>query len=214
MNGFILHEVAGDGNALIAASYMSHADSSSMRSQLAQRLHSASLSSVPPPELSPEYSIPLADLAADILYLSPLPSPAGRPVFILNAEAFPDSKEVDYSILLPYVLARLPSEEELIGGREYEVVFFAGGGGDGATAVKKGRPGFGWFIQAYNILPRATRKRLQRLYIVHEKSWIRLLLEVFSTIGSPKFRRKIVHGRSLANLFELKLANIAIQHLL
>ncbi|KAI9716017.1 MAG: hypothetical protein M1812_005651 [Candelaria pacifica] len=171
-----------------------------MRSQLAQRLQTASLSSVPPPKLSPEYSSTLEELAAHILYLSPLPSAAGLPVFILNAEAFPDSKEVDYSILLPYVLTRLPNEEELISGRGYEVVFFAGGGGDGATAVKKGRPGFGWFIQAYNVLPRATRKRLQKLYIVHEKSWIKVLLEVFSTIGSPKFRRKIFHASTLTGL--------------
>ncbi|KAI9696972.1 MAG: hypothetical protein M1836_004933 [Candelina mexicana] len=170
-----------------------------MRSQLAQRLQSASLNSVPPPKNSSEYSNPLAELAARILYPSPLPSATGLPVYILSAEAFPDSKEVDYSILLPYVLARLPNEEELISGKGYEVVFFAGGGGDGATAVKKGRPGFSWFIQAYNILPRATRKRLQKLYIVHEKSWIRVLLEVFSTIGSPKFRRKIYHGMFLGS---------------
>ena len=104
---------------------------------------------------------------------------------------------VHYDTLLPYVLARLPDEEELIGGQGYEVVFFAGGGANGATAVRKGRPGWGWFLQAYHVLTRASRKRLQSLYIVHEKKWVRVLVEMFSTVVSPKFRKKIVHGKHI-----------------
>ena len=167
-----------------------------MRSQIAQRLRSSSLSSVPPPQTSSEYSTSLERLAVRILYRSPLPSQHGLPIFILNAAAFPDSKVIDYDTLLPYVLARLPNEEELIGGQGYEIVFLAGGGGDGVTAIKRGRPSLAWFVQAYHLLTRATRKRLQKLYIVHEKSWIRMLVEMFSTIVSPKFRKKIVHGKS------------------
>ena len=176
----------------------------SMRSQIAQRLRSSSLqssslSSVPPPPTSSEYSTTFEKLAIRILYRSPLPSQHGLPVFILNAAAFPDPKIVDYDTVLPYVLARLPGEEELIGGQGYEVVFFAGGNGDGVTAIKRGRPGLGWFVQAYHLLTRATRKRLQKLYIVHERSWIRMLVEMFSTIVSPKFRKKIVHGESVCD---------------
>ncbi|KAI9876071.1 MAG: hypothetical protein M1830_007412, partial [Pleopsidium flavum] len=171
-----------------------------MRSQIAQRLRSSSLSSVPPPQTSPEYSTTLERLAIRVLYRSPLPSQNDLPVFILNAAAFPDPKDIDYDALLPYVLARLPGEDELIGGQGYEIVFFAGGGGDGVTAIKKGRPGLGWFLQAYHLLTRATRKRLQKLYIVHEKSWIRVLVEMFSTIVSPKFRKKIVHVSTLTGL--------------
>ncbi len=166
-----------------------------MRSQLAQRLRSSSLSSVPPPHTSSDYSTTLDQLAVRVLYRSPLPSRQGLPIFILNAASFPDSNTVDYDALLPYVLARLPDDEELIGGQEYEIVFFAGSGGEGVTAIKKGRPGLGWFVQAYQLLTRATRKRLQKLYVVHERSWIRMLVEVFSTIVSPKFRKKIVHGK-------------------
>lgn len=44
------------------------------------------------------------------------------------------------------------------------------------------------------------RKRLQKLYIVHEKAWVRVLVEVFSTIVSPKFRRKIHHVSTLTQL--------------
>lgn len=44
------------------------------------------------------------------------------------------------------------------------------------------------------------RKRLQKLYIVHERGWVRILVEMFSTVVSPKFRRKIVHVSTLTQL--------------
>ena len=165
---------------------------SGVRAHIASRLRSSSLSAVPPPQHSSNYSPDLAKIAASVLYRSPLPSHEGRPVFILNAAALPDSHEADYDSLLPYVLARMPEEDELLKGFEYEVVFFAGDG-DGSVTSKKHRPGWGWFLQAYHVLSRAMRKRLQRLYIVHEKAWVRILTEIFSTIVSPKFRRKIYH---------------------
>jgi Rho GTPase-activating protein 1 len=168
---------------------------SGMRAHIANRLRSSSLSAVPPREGSSEYSIDLARAATSILFRSPIPSKENRPVYILNAAALPDSREADFDSLLPYVLARLPEEDELVKGYEYEVVFFAGDS-DGSATSKKNRPGWGWFLQAYHVLSRAMRKRLQKLYIVHEKAWVRILTEVFSTIVSPKFRRKIIHGES------------------
>ena len=167
-----------------------------MRSQIAHKLRSSSihLSTVPPPSTSLEYSATLAALAARILYPSPLPSPSDLPVYILNAAALPDAKSTNFDALLPYVLARLPDEEQLIEGQGYELVFFAGGSAEGPTATKKGRPGWSWFFQAYHVLSRAMRKRLQKLYIVHEKNWIRILIEMFSTAVSPKFRKKVIHG--------------------
>jgi Rho GTPase-activating protein 1 len=172
---------------------------SGMRAHIASRLRSSSLSAVPPSRQSSNYSTELATAAASILYRSPLPSREGRPVFILNAAAMPDSHEHDFDQLLPYVLARLPEEDDLLKGYEYEVVFFAGDG-DGSATGKKHRPGWGWFLQAYHVLSRAMRKRLQKLYIVHEKAWVRILTEIFSTIVSPKFRRKIYHASTLTNL--------------
>ena len=94
----------------------------------------------------------------------------------------------------------MPGEEELLSGTEYEIVFFAGGSPDNATAEKKQGPGMGWYLQAYHVLSRATRKRLQRLYIVHPRTWVRVLIGVFGTIVSPKFRRKIVHVHALSAL--------------
>ncbi|KNG52390.1 transcription factor 25 [Stemphylium lycopersici] len=179
-------------------------------SETDDRLRSSSLSAVPPPQHSSNYSHDLAKIAASILYRSPLPSQDGRPVFILNAAALPDSHDADYDQLLPYVLARLPEEDELLKGYEYEVVFFAGDG-DGSATNKKHRPGWGWFLQAYHVLSRAMRKRLQRLYIVHEKAWVRILTEIFSTIVSPKFRRKIYHLSNLTQLSrEIPIENLLI----
>ncbi|ORY08950.1 divergent CRAL/TRIO domain-domain-containing protein [Clohesyomyces aquaticus] len=172
---------------------------SGMRAHLASRLRSSSLSAVAPRPESNDYSTSLARAASSILYRSPLPSKDNRPVYILNAAALPDSREADFDALLPYVLARLPEEDDLVKGYEYEVVFFAGDS-DGSTSVKKNRPGWGWFLQAYHVLSRAMRKRLQKLYIVHEKAWVRILTEIFSTIVSPKFRRKIIHASTLSNL--------------
>ena len=169
-----------------------------MRSQLiGKRSRSTSLNSVPPSPLSADYSEHLADCAAHILYRSPLPSENDLPIFILNASALPDFKDNDYDALLPYVIARLPDEEELIGGKGYEIVLFAGTDDGGNTSVKKERPGWGWFLQAYHVLTRAMRKRLQKLYVVHERAWTRLMMETFSTIVSLKSRKKIVHGTRL-----------------
>ncbi|KAK3647879.1 hypothetical protein LTR56_007853 [Elasticomyces elasticus] len=164
------------------------------------RARSTSLSTVPPADTSNDYLPELAAVAASIIYKSPLPTKEGRPVYILNAAAFPDAFEVDYDSLLSYVLARLPGEDELLSGTEYEVVFFAGGQPDGATTEKKQGPGMGWYLQAYHVLSRATRKKLQRLYIVHPRTWVRVLIGVFGTVVSPKFKRKIIHVSTLSQL--------------
>ena len=173
---------------------------SGVRAHIVNRLRSSSLAAVPPSRQSAAYSTDLAKIAASILYRSPLPSNEGRPVWVLNAAALPDSQEADYDNLLPYVLSRLPEEDELLSGFEYEVVFFAGDG-DGSATSRKHRPGWGWFLQAYHVLSRAMRKRLQKLYIVHEKAWVRILTEVFSTIVSPKFRRKIYHCKAVCPFY-------------
>lgn len=184
------------------------------------RANSIPLNTIPPKQSSEEYSSDLAALACRILYRSPLNSPTDLPVFILDSAAFPNAKQDFYDQLLPYVLARLPHEEELIGGLEYEIVFFAGGdpgskygknastaedeeadekdeqqhgGGIAAKVKRSSKPGFAWFMKAYNVLNRATRKRLKKLWIVHERRWVRVLFEMFATVVSPKSRKKIVH---------------------
>ncbi|KAG8527922.1 uncharacterized protein KY384_006838 [Bacidia gigantensis] len=182
------------------------------------RANSIPLNTIPPQQTSVDYSQDLAHLATTIIYRSPLPSRDGLPLFILNSAAFPDANQEYYDELLPYVLARLPDDEELIGGLEYEIVFFAGGnpGGsfanktvspvddehdeDGNKPQKEKSPGFGWFMRAYNVQTRAARKRLRKLSIVHEKRWVRVIMEMFATVVSPKFRKKVVHASTLTAL--------------
>ena len=189
------------------------------------RSNSLPLQTIAPKPTATDYSPDLAALAAQVLYRSPLPSPDDHPLYILDSAALPNSNQDYYDQLLPYVLARLPDEEDLIGGLEYEVVFFAGGNSssygqrrrstaeddeddeDGADTSfsptlkphlrRSGKPGFGWFMKAYNVLSRATRKRLKKLWIVHERRWVRVLVEMFATVVSPKFRKKVVHGTLL-----------------
>ena len=95
------------------------------------------------------------------------------------------------------MLDRLPNDDELIGGLGYEVVFFAdwNGGGNEATQPKKTKPKVAWFLSAYQKLTRATRKRLQKLYIVHGKRWVRVVMGAFTQLVSPKFNKKTVHGK-------------------
>jgi hypothetical protein len=144
------------------------------------------------PQLNdPAYDPVLAQMASKILYRSGRCPVSGGPLLVLCAAAFPDAGEVDYNALLPYVLSNLPGDEELMGEQDgYSVVFFAGGSEkkEGQTV---GRPTWKWTLQAYtlvgvfkeiqrmldeeadgNQLGRAVRKKIQRLWVVHEKSWI------------------------------------------
>jgi Rho GTPase-activating protein 1 len=151
------------------------------------------------PALSdPAYNHDLAALASKILYRSGTDPVSGGPLLILCAAAFPDANVVDYTVLLPYVLSNLPGDDELSGledgglGGGYSVIFFAGGGDKKAEPT--GRPTWKWTLQAYTLvgvfreiggtihddmadgsgqLGRAVRKKIRKLWVVHEKNWIR-----------------------------------------
>ncbi|KAK6347635.1 hypothetical protein TWF718_005474 [Orbilia javanica] len=166
-----------------------------------------------PPEMAPAplpematYDPKLAQLAARILYRSGIDS-LGNPLLVLSAAAFPDSREVDYNALLPYVLAILPGENEIDaldshgerGSGGYSVIFFSGGNGNKDRDAKS-RPTWSWFMQAYSLLGRAVRKRIKKLWIVHERAWVRIMLEMLSGVVSQKFRRKVLHVSSLTEL--------------
>lgn len=112
----------------------------------------------------------------------------------------------------------LGPEEE---GSGYSVVFFSGGGampgaaGGGSSGGGGGyRPSWAWTLQAYNLvyafllsfhfgdednpnqseqLGRAVRKRIRKLWVVHEKAWVRIIFEMLASVVSVKFRKKVVH---------------------
>lgn len=39
------------------------------------------------------------------------------------------------------------------------------------------------------------RKNIKKLWIVHERAWVRVLFEAAQTVVSPKFKKKVVHGK-------------------
>ncbi|KAI4229393.1 MAG: hypothetical protein L6R36_000934 [Xanthoria steineri] len=156
----------------------------------------------PPPPSSPDYSLPLSNLASRILYPNPLPfSSTQHALYILNSAAFPDARETSYDDLVPYVLARLPAEDDLLAGHQYEILFFAKASADDAgKPSKKRRPGWQWCVQTYQLLSRILRKRLSRLWIVGAESWVRMLVEGVMVISGGKGRKKVVFLRSVRDL--------------
>ncbi|KAA8910695.1 hypothetical protein FN846DRAFT_888236 [Sphaerosporella brunnea] len=180
------------------------------------------------PALSdPAYNHDLAALASKVLYRSGTDPVSGGPLLVLCAAAFPDANMVDYTVLLPYVLSNLPGEDELNALEDggYSVIFFAGGGGD-KKGEPTGRPTWKWTLQAYTLvgvfreiagtvqddrqsdladgtggqLGRAVRKKIRKLWVVHEKNWIRAIFELMANVVSPKFKKKVVHLNTLTDL--------------
>lgn len=76
---------------------------------------------------------------------------------------------------------------------EYELLIFCAG---------NHRPSWPWLIHNISKLNKRFRKGLQKLYLVHEKSWIRVCMQLMENIVSPKFGRKICHLRNLSQLAE------------
>ncbi|KAL8874165.1 MAG: hypothetical protein Q9174_000470 [Haloplaca sp. 1 TL-2023] len=152
----------------------------------------------PPPPSSPDHSPALASLAARILYLNPLPSTTTNlPLYVLNAAAFPSANDINHDDLVPYVLARLPNEDSLIAGLEYEILFFAKNiQGD----EKKKRPGWQWYIQTYQLLSRVVRKRIRKLWVVGAEKWLRMLVEGVLVMGGEKGRRKVLFAKGWREL--------------
>ncbi|KAK9474626.1 divergent CRAL/TRIO domain-containing protein, partial [Dipodascopsis tothii] len=137
----------------------------------------------------PVYSETEIRLMADRIFFraGDLVDPAtGTAVYVLNSTALPDPKLVEYSRLLTAVLDTTSRTED------YAIVLFAGGA--------QHRPSWSWMIHTYSVLDRDLRKRLKRLYIVHESWWVRTLLQMVAGVVSSKFRRKVVHVADLTAL--------------
>ncbi|KAG4306255.1 hypothetical protein PORY_000243 [Pneumocystis oryctolagi] len=117
----------------------------------------------------------------------------GRPLVILNASKFPDSKDVNYDVLLERMLFVM---DTFVDENDYSVVLFAGG--------VRHRPSWNWLFQAYQSLGRKYRKYIKVLYIVHSTWWIREADDSqMHHLVSPKFARKIVYVSTLSELAKL-----------
>lgn len=104
--------------------------------------------------------------------------------------------ECDYDELLPDILKIIDSSHDTRSHNspplEYQLLLFCAGG--------RHRPSWPWLIHAFSSLEKRFKKGLRKLYLVHEKSWVRVCMQLLENVVSPKFGRKIFHLRNLEAL--------------
>ncbi|ORY83043.1 divergent CRAL/TRIO domain-domain-containing protein [Protomyces lactucae-debilis] len=147
----------------------------------------------------------LHPLAAQICYAAPKLANA-PPLLVLNLNKLPPADRVDYDVLQQAVLdivdvqtfdAAYAATNPMYrkdGCLAYELVVFCAGG--------KHRPSWPWMIGEFAALNKKYKKALQRLYIVHEKSFVRVAMQLVEQAASPKLAKKVRHLRTLAELAE------------
>lgn len=119
-------------------------------------------------------------LSKRIVYRSETFDPATRlPLVIMNSTAFPKAPEDYTSQLMAKLINLLPNDS-------YVLVFFACGAPN--------KPSWSWISKIYNMLDRQVKKRVGKVYVVHESWWVRAVTEMFRGIVSSKFKNKITHG--------------------
>lgn len=119
-------------------------------------------------------------LSKRIIYRSQTFDPATRlPLVVMNSAAFPKAPEDYTSELMSKLISLLPADP-------YVLVFFACGAPN--------KPSWSWISNIYNMIDRQVKKRVGKVYVVHESWWVRAVTEMFRGIVSNKFKRKIIHG--------------------
>lgn len=122
---------------------------------------------------------------SSILYVSETFDPATRlPLVVLDSTAFPVDQALQQD-LLPRIVDRLPQ-------MDYTLLFFACG--------LPSKPSVKLVAKCYAMLKRSARKRVKKVYVVHESWWVRAITEMLHGIVSPKFRRKVLHVSTLSQL--------------
>lgn len=125
-------------------------------------------------------------VAERVVYPSSTFDPSTRlPLVIMNSTSFPKSPD-DYT---PELMARLI---ERLPVTSYALVFFACGAPN--------KPSWSWISKIYAMLDRQVKKRVGKVYVVHESWWVRAVTEMFRGVISSKFKKKILHISSLSEL--------------
>lgn len=125
-------------------------------------------------------------VAERVVYISATFDPSTRlPLAIMNSTAFPKSPDDYTPELMARLIDRLPSSP-------YALVFFACGAPN--------KPSWSWISKIYAMLDRQVKKRVQKVYIVHESWWVRAVTEMLRGVVSSKFKKKILHISSLSEL--------------
>lgn len=137
-------------------------------------------------QLSTSNSNEVQRLMDKVVHISKTFDPATRlPLVVIDSSQFPPSKSEIYSQMASLVLQRLPKND-------YVVLFFACGAPN--------KPSWSWVAKTYSMLDRPTKKRIKKVYVVHESWWVRAVTEMLRGVVSSKFKRKIIHVGSLSQL--------------
>lgn len=132
----------------------------------------------------------------------------GRKVIVFSACKLPPKTDIDHAKLLEYMKHTLDQYVE----NDYIIVYFHHG------LTSRNKPKLSWMVQAYGELGRKYKKNLKALYIVHPSNFIRILTNIFKTIISPKFGRKVMYVNYLHELREhlhfdqLKVPPLVLQY--
>jgi Rho GTPase-activating protein 1 len=132
-----------------------------------------------------------------IIHLSDTLDPSTRlPLVVVDSTALPPPDSDRFSQCVSSAIAKLPKSN-------YVLLFFACGA--------PSKPSWSWVAKTYAMLERPTKKRIKKIYVVHESWWVRAMIEMLRGVVSSKFKSKIVHVSSLsqlAQLIDITLINI------
>lgn len=132
-----------------------------------------------------------------IVYTSKTFDPSTRlPLVVIDSTALPPNNQVNEQ-LIASVLERLPKSND------FALLFFACGAPN--------KPSWSWVAKTYAMLERSIKKRVKKIYVVHESWWVRAVTEMLRGIVSSKFKSKIIHVSNLsqlAQLIDITLINI------
>jgi Rho GTPase-activating protein 1 len=132
-----------------------------------------------------------------VVHVAPTFDPSTRlPLVVVDSTGFPDPQSNSYSCLVPAVIEKLPKTN-------YALLFFACGAPN--------KPSWSWVARTYSMLDRSAKKRVNKIYVVHESWWVRAISEMLRGVVSSKFRRKVIHVSNLsqlAKLIDITLINI------
>lgn len=131
--------------------------------------------------MSAQPHVDLDALTKKIVYTTRTFDPSTRlPLIILNSAAFPKDPDAYIPELMQRIISQLPDTP-------YGLVFFACGAPE--------KPSWSWISRVYGMLDRQVKKRIGKVYVVHESWWLKAVTEMFRGIVSKKFKNKILHGK-------------------
>lgn len=124
-----------------------------------------------------------------IIHVSKTLDPSTRlPLVVIDSTALPSSDSQHFNQCVSRAIGKLPKSNHVL-------LFFACGAPN--------KPSWSWVAKTYAMLERPTKKRIKKIYVVHESWWVRAMIEMLRGVVSSKFKGKIVHVSNLSQLAQL-----------